>query len=242
MAKPRTIIGVHGFNFDPKSEGGDPWKLYHEWEDMLGLQVDGFAWYSSTPTIGGIARALLHGYTNRYAHAYRSLAPDAARLLADKISAAKGPVSVVCHSLGSRVTLLALNLVEPGKVDRVLILDGAELQGAVKLPAWPVPPEILNVCVKHDRVLKDLGSWASGDAGVCIGWGGLGRTPLPPKWRDVFLDDEILQRKALEAYGWGLNAVDPLDLGGHWQSYRIQANWPLYRHFMRGTSIDKLFA
>lgn len=238
-----TIIGVHGFNFDPKDENRDPWKLYHDWSEMLDARVDGFPWYSSVPTIGGVLRTLANGFLDRYRFAYMLLAPRAAHDLADKIAGTKGRVSIVCHSLGSRVTLAALAMVEPGKVERVLILDGAELQSA----AWAALssaadrlPDILNVCVHHDRVLRDLGSWASGQLGSCIGYAGLGLRRAP-RWRDLFLDDEATKKRALRAYEWGFNAVDPLDPLGHWESYRIEANWPLYQHFMAGKSIEKLW-
>lgn len=236
-----TVVGVHGFNFDPKSEGNDPWKLYHDWADMLGEPVHGFAWYSSVPTPAGIMRALASGFLDRYRYAYQSLAVTASHALAHEISGIKGPVSIVCHSLGSRVTLAALSMIEPGKIERILILDGAELQkAAIAALAIPNPPEILNVCVRHDRVLKDLGSWASLEIGSCIGYAGIGDRP-PPRWRDLFLDDPDTQRRALEAYEWGFDAVNELDPLGHWESYEIIGNWPLYRHFMKGLPLDKLW-
>lgn len=240
-----AIIGVHGFNFDPSSETNDPWKLYHDWSDMLQQPVDGFAWYSSVPTIGGILRTIANGYLDRYRYAYMMLAPRAAHDLADKIAGTKGQLSIVCHSLGSRVALDAIGMVEPGKVERILILDGAELQSAAMqaLAAANVaeaPPEILNICVKHDRVLRDLGSWAALQIGSCIGYAGIG-PKTPRRWHDLFLDDDATRRRALDAYEWGFDAVDPRDVLGHWESYRIIGNWPLYRHFMKGLPIDKLW-
>lgn len=238
-----SVIGVSGFNFDPASTSNNPSKLYAGWSDMLQQPVDGLAWYSSVPTIGSILRTLSNGYLDRYRYAYNALAPYAARELADKIAGSNGPVSIVCHSLGSRVTLQALSMVEPGKVDRILILDGAELQGAAisaLSAAADRLPEVLNICVRHDRVLRDLGSWASLQVGSCIGYAGLGLRSVP-RWRDLFLDDEATKRRALDAYEWGFDAVNELDPLGHWESYRIIGNWPLYRHFMNGLPIDKLW-
>jgi pimeloyl-ACP methyl ester carboxylesterase len=239
------IIGVHGFNFDPDDAHNDPWKLYHDWSVMLLETVQGFAWYSSTPTVKGVVKAWLHGYADRYAYAYKKLALDAAEQLAQQILAQRFPVRLICHSLGSRVVLQALTKLPAGKVERIIILDGAELQGeaaaALTAAAKIGPlPKILNICVRHDRVLKDLGSWASGECGECIGLDGLGAAgkPFRDRWLDVFLDDAKTQAFALQKpREWGLNAVDPLDLGGHWESYTIQTNWPLYRNFMRGDDL-----
>lgn len=219
-----TIIGVCGFNFDPASKTDNPAQLYADWSTMLDRPVDGFAWYSSVPTPGGILRAWANGYLDRYRYAYQMLAPRAAHDLADKIAGTKGQVTIVCHSLGSRVTLRALTMVEPAKVDRILILDGAELQLSAGIAIDEAEtrgalPQILNICVRHDRVLRDLGSWASLNLGTCIGYGGF-KEPRPKEWRDLFLDDDATRRRAVEAYEWGFDAVDERDPLGHWERDR----------------------
>jgi hypothetical protein len=233
------VIGVHGFNFDPRSRCDNPAALYESWSKMLGVPVRGFAWYSSTPTLMGVLRAWVHGFWERYAYAYHVLAEKGARdlvkVIDDAFLDARGPVSIVCHSLGSRVVLRALSMIAAGRVARVLILDGAELR--IMVPRGFEMAKILNVCVRHDRVLKDLGSWASGARDICIGYAGLGRACAG--WTDLFLDDKATQEWALAKHEWGLNAVDPLDPAGHWESYRIEGNWPLYRHFIRGDDVLK---
>jgi pimeloyl-ACP methyl ester carboxylesterase len=234
--RERTIIGVHGFNFDPASDARDPFRLFHMWGEMLQTPVVGFPWYSSVPTLGGILGAWTRCYRTRYSYAYHALARDAAGRLANVIADAKRPVSIICHSLGSRVALRTLCKVAPGKVDRILILDGAELQtaagGALKVVCerGEIVPKILNVCSRHDRVLRHLGSWASGKAGRCIGYAGLGSSA--PGWTDLFLDDASTQKWALDRHEWALESANPLDLAGHWESYTLRGNWPLYRRFL----------
>lgn len=232
MPTPRKTIGVHGFTYDPAHESTSPAALFFGWQEMLDREITGFGWYSAPPGVIPLLRAWAAGSWNRYRWAYRTLALKAASDLAATIAEAGEPVSIVCHSLGSRVALQACEMLpRRSMVSRILIMDGAELRCNLPAPN-ALAPMVLNVVNSCDRVLRDLGSRFSGTVGECIGQ--VGVADRRPRWRDVFIDDAATQKRALDKRGWNLEGNAPLDFEDHCTAYRHKGNWPLYRAFMDG--------
>ncbi len=242
-------IGVHGFSFDPKSPTNNPTDLYAAWAEMLGQPIDGFAWYSSPLGVKGEMRALLAGYTNQYAYAFKSLAPTAAQELAFKLDQLPIPQNIICHSLGSRVALEAISTTSC-KISRIIILDGAEIQPNVK-STLPIGTQVLNCCAREDKVLSALGTNFNDDKlAPCIGQAGLGRKM--DGWIDIFLDDPVTQAKAKTMRGWDIGAsprhqlfsgdvlTDLRNIGDHWASYANTNNRPIYRSFMAGDNLKDI--
>lgn len=243
-----SIIAVHGFGFDPATPADSPNALYASWSAMLGQPVDAFAWFSASPA--DEVRALSHGYPDAYAWAYRELAPTAAARLISKIQVARGPIDIICHSLGSRVALNAIDQLPSGYVRRVLILDGAETQ--TEAPAsLPAGVEVLNCVVRTDLVLKNLGAVFNDEhIAPCVGQAGLGR--IMDRWADLVLDDPQTAARVKAARGWALGASprhqlltgnlieDLRNLGNHWSAYSRASNEPLYRAWFAGDSLADL--
>lgn len=224
------VVAVHGFGFDPASDGGDhPFFFFRDMSVALGQEVDEWAWYSAPTGFRHVLRAWKAGYIHRYRHAW-ALALKEAQRLALWLDAQARPVDIVCHSLGSRVVLQALGLVEPGRVGRVLILNGAEL--IENLPARLHAQSVLNVAVETDNVLSDLGARFVPGRGRCVGQEGLGSGY--GNARTVFLDEARVQQACRTRYGWDLHGDNPDSLLDHWYSYRFKGNWPLFRAYLAG--------
>jgi pimeloyl-ACP methyl ester carboxylesterase len=230
------LIGVHGFCFDPASPKNSPAPLFSAWSKMLQRPVEGLAYYSYPIGGGGYIRAVKEGYVGEYHAAFHRAAPAASDELLKRIEEAEDPVDIIAHSLGSRVTLLALNRCASFKVRRVLLLEGAELQPNIP-QELPQGTEVLNVCSGDDRVLHDLGSVFNGQTiAPCIGERGLGRKMAG--WTDMSLTDPATRAAALKAKGWQLDAAfkgtTAHDLGGHWRAYEDPSNAPAYRAWFEG--------
>jgi hypothetical protein len=123
------VLGVHGFNFDPDDGCNDPWKLYHDWSRMLLDVVQGFAWYSSTPTVKrrreGLAARLPPIATPTPTTSSRSPRPSSSP---SRSSRRRNPVRSSAIRW-ARACAAGAHQLPAGKVERILILDGAELQG-----------------------------------------------------------------------------------------------------------------
>jgi hypothetical protein len=234
------IIGVHGFDYDPADPAHSPNATFALWQQMVNQPVTGFPWYSGRLSLRGEERALAAGYPDQYEYSYRSLAPAAAAKLVEVIRVARGPVDGIGHSLGTRVWLLALAALPAGYVRRLLFLNGAVLQNDVTL-GLPAGVEVLNVQVRGDLVLRDLGDRFSGRTGACIGQAGY----TGSGWWQVTLDDAPTQAVALDKRGWDLQGrpldrldLDPVDT--HSFSYDWRGNWPLYRAWLAGDPLTDL--
>ena len=224
-----TVLLVHGFNHNPKSQGRDNAEnyTYPRWLEMLGIEeANYYSWFSVPLTLVNIVRAVLHGRWNRYRWAW-DLAHEEGLKLANILRAFPEPADIVCHSLGSRVVLRALELGAPA--GRVLILNGAEYANTAAMVAqWRRRVEFFAVIVKEDDVLNKLGRAAPG-------WGArfVGNTPLglraPPNWTDLPLDDPNFQGVMKTLYGWEVAGDNPESIGDHHYSFENENNWPLYR-------------
>lgn len=233
-----AVVLVHGYSFDPTRPGADnPFEgQFPEWKTALGdRRYVEFGWYSAPRTARGIVDAWCNGYATTYGRAW-SLAEEAGRLLAGLLNEARCPVSIVAHSLGTRVVCEALNRTRPGRVGRVLFWNGADYVRNARRAALASPATLfLNVAARCDDVLERLGDVFAPGAGRCVGNDGLA-TDTPANWTDVFLD-EAASRDWAAATGASLRGDDPRSIGDHRESFRHAGNWPLYRAFLDGTGI-----
>ncbi len=238
-----SIIAVHGFGFDPRKPAGHrdnpETRLFPLWRNMLAREVMGHGWYSVPPGIERLWEAWRSSRRdrinwNRYCHAWHLADAEAARLC-DRVTAAGGPVDLVCHSLGSRVVLSALGRGGPN-VRRVIFLDGAEHCRRARAIAGARPDvAFLNIVVRTDGVLRWLGSLLSPRAGwhPTIGQRGL-RRDAPANWLEIVLDDRDWQDWG-RSKGWVLRGNNRCSFADHWYSYEWRGNWPLYREFLKGS-------
>ena len=226
------LILVHGFTYDPRTFGPNhpEQHLYPRWRQMLpgSRNAIGFTWFSDP----GLWDAWRHGYLGRYKYAWY-LTEQASDRLASAIAASQDKVDIVCHSLGSRVTMLALQRIS--NVSRVLILNGAEYSTTGEAVALARPGvKFYNVVVPADDVLGTAARFAPGPDWKFLGSHGLVSAPL--NWQDLRLDDEgsLAQVRAKEL-GLPIPAGDnPHQVGDHRYSYENEDNWPIYRAIFSG--------
>jgi hypothetical protein len=251
----RPLFAVHGFMYDPADVGGanDPAGFFQEMSGIAGRPVKAFAWYSvpfglraerplrsAWQTARAWMSAWLHGHANPYEYAWALAIRQGGRLKA-AIVATQGPVDLVAHSLGVRVALQAMRGLPYGKVKRVIFFNGAELAENAQRVAPEIQADVLNFAIAGDRVLEWLGAYFNGqDDAPCVGRAGLANPP--PRWRDLFLDDPTVQRRALARRGWTLRAEAPGGLLNHGESYRFAGNSDLVRAWLSGDGLVDLVA
>lgn len=206
------VVLVHGFNYNhrkPNKHHPDS-HLYPRWRAMLthsGSMFVPFFWFSRA----GPLDAWAHGRWNRYRYAW-DLAGEAADRLRTVLLTVREPADIVCHSLGSRVVLLALASIPPGTARRVLILNGAAYSYSGEAVAEACPEtQFYNVVVPADDVISKLARFAPGPGTDFLGNAG---APVAHNWTNVDLK------------GGGDN---PDSAGDHHYSYENKANWPVYR-------------
>ena len=241
--------------FDPNDASGAP-----------GLAV-AFGWQSQP----GFASSLINHFKNFYARAYEN-GGDAAwvlvnvlKLLADKLPNNK--LSIVCHSLGSRVVIraLALALKEErdealreelfrmvGRIVQVVLLGGAEYVvgpqllmrrlGAAQLPA---SPQFYNVVSRENDVLDKLGEnfgpRTFGNSQV-IGHNGVdieNRKELT-KWIDLQIDRAELQTWMEVSHAFKISGDRPDNVWDHWYYYTFRGNMALYISILRETDVWRI--
>lgn len=244
--KTSPVIMVHGFRYDPKSKGKNNPHLstFKHWrKDIVkDNSAYGFGWWSCP---GGwmlpssIWKSILAGRWNTYRHAW-DLAEEAGRELAKIIAQSSGPVTLLCHSLGSRVVLGAVNSDLALPISRVVLMNGAELRKTAKVIAEKRPHiRFFNLVVEEDDVLKKFGAlFAPGDFySPCIGQTGLG-TEAPKNWTDVNLDSLVLKTWA-KSRGWpDVEGDNPNGYFDHWWTHKHEGNWGLIHALLMEGSIS----
>ncbi len=236
MSNP--VVFVHGFRYDPRAWGPDHpgYETYPTWQMMLpDRRTVPFVWFSKP----SLMEAWKHGRWNTYRYAW-DLADRVSRRLVDTLMSMQGPVDIVCHSLGSRVTMQAVK--HCPHVRRVLILNGAEYSHAGRKTAEAAKgATFYNVVVPADDVLDKLARFAPGFRDQFLGSHGINwvgqNAPTPPtNWRDLYLDWAD-GRPAHWAAAKGLVAPagdNPSQIGDHWYTFKNEDNWPLYRAILGG--------
>ena len=225
------VVFVHGFQYDPRTFGPDhpEYHTYPRWREMLqNREVVPFRWFSN-PSLWD---AWKKGYRNHYRLAW-ALAAEASWRLQGVLMSIQGRVDIVCHSLGSRVTLRAVK--DCGHIDKVLILNGAEYSRTGEiLSNLCFRTRFYNVVVPTDDVLNTLARAAPGVGGDFLGNHGV--PDSRSNWQDLVLDDDESPAHAwAEDHGLPYPKGDnPRSVGDHWYSFENEANWPLYRAVLSG--------
>ncbi len=233
--KASPVIMVHGFRYDPKSSGeNNPHNsTFKHWrKNVVGDDsAYGFGWWSCP---GGrmlpssLLKSILDGRWNTYRHAW-DLAAVAGRELGKIIAQSSGPVTLLCHSLGSRVVLSAIDSDATLPISRVVLMNGAELRKTAVVIAKKRPQiRFFNLVVPEDDVLKKFGEGFAPEVGVCIGRVGLG-IEASQNWSDVYLDSPVLKVWA-KSLGWpDVQGDNPNGYFDHWWTHKHEGNWGLLR-------------
>ena len=141
-------------------------------------------------------------------------------------------VQVIAHSMGARVALAALPLVEPGQIDRLILLAAAETRGraqaALQTPAGRAV-EVINVTTRENDVFDACFEWGI-HFGLRTSIGqGLGR--VCNTWRDLWIDQPATLQ-TLSRLGHPLS--DPPRRICHWSPYLRPGTIALYRALIDG--------
>lgn len=230
---------VHGYKFDPASNGSsNPHKtLYVKWrENITEWPVYEFSYYSA-PGICGYYRAFKQGYRDAYSWAYNDLSVRAGRNLhSDMASRDGGPFNIICHSLGSRVSLGAIRLGAP--VDRCILLNGAEMSSVAEETAIMRPDvTFFNVYAKTDAVVDIMAeNFTPGGGGDAIGNDGVKGID---NWINIILDDKRVKTWGKKK-GWDLKGDNPRHVMDHWMTHTWTPNWQLYRAILDGQDINDI--
>jgi hypothetical protein len=231
------ILMIHGYNHDPDDPDHSPSRPggnFDVWSRMLpDHNCIPFPWYSGRQWVDTFA-ARAAGYRTSYGWAYGALAVDAAARLVTMVDN-MGLVypNIVCHSLGTRVALLAIQS-DPDRFEgsSVLMLNGAEMVDVGMPIINDVHTCFLNIAVREDGVLEYMGeNFAPGDhVGGCIGNGCPAGARRLVNFDEIILDDDFDKQFFLARCGWDLEGDGPSQ-GDHSYSFLREANWPLFRKF-----------
>jgi len=229
------VVLVHGYKYDPFKPGkNNPCdSLYPHWnEELIGFRTLEYEWYSA----GGwsaIPRAWFNGYRNTYRWAYSKLAPEAAENLYYFIRGSEHPVDLICHSLGSRVALKAIEMGAP--VRTCIILSGAELCRVARPVAMTATnTRFWNVLSWTDAVIDYLAeNLTPGGGGPAIGNDGLKGIP---NWHNVVLDSGLV-KEAAQGKGWSISGDNTKKITDHRISHEWTGNWDMYRAMLQDSAL-----
>lgn len=257
IAPRPMVVLINGFNFNPGDDNDDnPHRglFGKQWRPHLSRLPDiaagrtdllAFGWFSAEMSLRSWLRAWMNGRYNPYRWGW-DLAEKAAGVLASVIGWDPGlddpidprptlpPVDLIAHSLGARLALGVLRQVQPGRVRRVLLLNGAEYSQTGKVVAAYSRAQVLNIVVRADDVLAMLGRVFAPERFVAKVVGRDGIIGPPRHWADVVLDDPLVKQRAAAA-GWpDVEGNAPQSRWDHWFSYTHAPNWALFSSFLAG--------
>jgi len=231
--------------------------------DGVGGLAIAYGWFSKPGVLEGFSLEELKEWgTTFYSTAYRYAHQTAWPLLAcltamDRHLAADKPLDVICHSMGSAVTIETLTLAAEhrlpviGRIGRVIILGGSEYcENARRLHAallaagqdlgWTPNqgPVIYNIASREDLVLDALAEnfgplapWTLRNA--VVGHNGLGLFGEAERWIDLQFDSEELQRWMLDNHGIAISGNQPHEATDHWRYFTFAGNWQVYAAILR---------
>ncbi|MFM7446475.1 MAG: hypothetical protein ACKO2N_21720 [Tabrizicola sp.] len=142
------------------------------------------------------------------------------------------PLQIIAHSMGARVALAALPLLDPGLIDRMILLAAAETRGrtlaALATPAGQAV-EVINVTTRENDLFDACFEWGI-HLGLRTSIGqGLGRER--PNWHDLWID----QPRTLAGLSrLGHTLADPPRRICHWSPYLRPGTIALYRALIDG--------
>ncbi len=227
------------------------------WPTWLGFAEDdggadglavAFGWYSSPDFFGTLVEAQRNFYTDACALATITAAPFAMliRRLAARLPGR--PIDIVCHSLGSRLTVKAVLLAlerDPdiaARLGRIVILGGAEYGAAARklvgaFDGVATGAEVFNFMGTSDAVLERLGqNFGPGEDGdhKVIGHAGLGLLGPTPHWLDLATGSKALNAW-FEKRNLGVFLVSdlPNQAADHWGYYAVRGNMKLFSRILR---------
>ncbi len=142
------------------------------------------------------------------------------------------PLQIIAHSMGARVALAALPLVDPGQISRIILLAAAETRGRA-LAALSSPAgrqvEVINVTTRENDLFDACFEWGI-HLGLRTSIGqGLGRAHAG--WHDLWIDQRQTMA-SLAALGHPL--ADPPRRICHWSPYLRPGTIALYRALIDG--------
>ena len=142
------------------------------------------------------------------------------------------PVQIIAHSMGARVALAALPLLDPGQISRMILLAAAETRGRT-LAALATPAgravEVINVTTRENDLFDACFEWGIHlGLRTCIGQG-LGQER--PGWHDLWID-QPRTLAGLAALGHPMS--DPPRRICHWSPYLRPGTIALYRALIDG--------
>ena len=234
------IFFVHGYRYDPDNRGrNNPHDtIYKRWKaELPGQECLEFSYYSA-PGWKGHVRAWMNGYRNSYRWAYSKLAVKAAYRLAHVAALNTGDSNIICHSLGSRVALMAIELGAPIKT--CIIMSGAEMVDvAVEIAADNPDTTFYNCYSKADGIIDYIAeNFTPGGPGEAIGNDGIVGLK---NWHNIVLDNKRVKAWAQDTHRWNLRGSVPGESGeDHEISYRWYGNWQMYRAMVEGVDLQGL--
>ncbi len=231
---PVATVMIHGYRFSPDGPDRDNphrhilsmtpvrdcWKAV-SWPRHLHLDRGGFG-----IGLGWMAQGPLAGAYRRAGETGAALA-QIARIVRQERPGMR--LTVIAHSLGARVALSALPLLEPGAIARMVLLSGAEYRAqaaaAMDRPAGRTV-RILNVTSGENapfdaafRMLIRPETWTDWPVGAGL--------PAPrPNWLDLAIDCPH-HHEALRRVGFPLRP--PRTRFCHWSGYMRPGIFALYR-------------
>ncbi len=239
-----SVIMVHGFRYDTRSRGdNNPHNsTFKHWRKNIlkDTTAYGFGWWSCPGGIrlsSSLVKAIINKRWNTYRYAW-DLAEDAGKALAKIIAQSSGPVTPLCHSLGSRVVLSAIDYDKELPIYRVVLMNGAERgENALRIAENRPHIKFFNLVVRNDEVLKKFGAifaprndprtmgWPTR---YCIGQNGLG-VFAPSNWIDIDLDSLAVKTWG-KSKGWpDVQGDNPNGYFDHWWTHKHEGNWPLIK-------------
>lgn len=231
------VIMVHGFRYDPLDKGdNNPHNTtFPEWRKNIiqDASAFGFGWWScpgGKKLLSSTFKAFRAGRWNTYRYGW-DLAEEAGEVLAKIISRSEKPVTLLCHSLGSRVVMSAIAYDKTLPIKRVVLMNGAELKiNALYIAKERSHIKFYNLVVRGDDMLSKFGAlFAPGDLySITVGQAGLGNS-APRNWEDINMDSPLIKRWAT-IMGWpDVQGNNPRGYFDHWWTIKHPGNWPLIR-------------
>jgi hypothetical protein len=157
---------------------------------------------------------------------------DLARIARMVRSLSGRSIQIIAHSMGARVALAALPLLDPGHIDRMILLAAAETRGRT-LAALDTPSgqavEVINVTTRENDLFDACFEWGI-HLGLRTSIGqGLGRDRSG--WHDLWIDQPPTLA-GLAALGHPM--ADPPRRICHWSPYLRPGTIALYRALIEG--------
>ncbi len=221
-----------------------------------GLAV-GFGWYSNP----GFAKSLIAHFKNFYARAYDLGTEMGWPLLTGLTALAKHlpagrPIDIMCHSMGSTVTIRAIalaakyNLPVLSRIGRIIILGGSEYSGEAQLMynrlmtvarnrGWSAKtgPYIYNIVSREndvlDKLAENFGPKSFFSNTQVVGHNGLNAARHADRWIDLRIDGSDMRKWAKSVHGLKISGDNPESVWDHWYYYTHRGNMEMYRRILR---------